>query len=85
MAFGLWNATSTFQRFIDEVVRGLDFMFAYVDDLLVASDIQEHHMKHLSQLFERPSAYNVRIHADKCIFGQGSLEFLGHLIDSNVI
>eukprot|EP00106_Octopus_bimaculoides_P018123 XP_014785565.1 PREDICTED: RNA-directed DNA polymerase homolog [Octopus bimaculoides] len=38
MSFGLRNAMSTFQRFIDEVVRGLDCVFAYVDDLLIASD-----------------------------------------------
>ena len=29
MLFGLRNAASTFQRFIDEVVRGLNFVFAY--------------------------------------------------------
>ena len=85
MSFGLRNAASTFQRFIDEVVRGLDFVFAYVDDLLVASDTEENHIKHLSQLFERLSAFNVRINANKCVFGQNSLEFLGHLIDSNGI
>ena len=27
----------------------------------------------------------MRINADKCVFGQNSLEFLGHLIDSNGI
>ena len=52
MPFGLRNAASTFQRFIDEVVCGLNFVFAYVDDLLVASDTEENHVKYLSQLFE---------------------------------
>ncbi|BHF82688.1 hypothetical protein SprV_0802582700 [Sparganum proliferum] len=32
MPFGLRNATQTFQRFIDQVLRGLDFVYAYVDD-----------------------------------------------------
>ena len=75
MSFDLRNAASTFQRFIDEVVRGLNF----VDG--VASE--ENLVKHLSQLFERLSAHHVRINADKCMFGQNSLEFLGHLINSN--
>ena len=44
MPFGLRNAASTFQRFIDEIVRGLNFVFAYVDDLLVASDTEENHV-----------------------------------------
>ena len=37
MPFGLRNAASTFQRFIDEVVQDLDFVYNYIDDILVAS------------------------------------------------
>ena len=88
MPFGLRNATSSFQRFIDEDVQGMNFVFAYVDDLLVASDTkkkQKKHVKYLSQLFERLSEYHVCINGDKCVFNQNSLEFLGHLIDSNGI
>ena len=75
MPFGLRNAPSTFQRLIDEVVRGLNFVFAYVDDLLVASNTEENHISHLSQHFERLTAYYVRTNADKCVFGQNSLDF----------
>nr|VZI14110.1 unnamed protein product [Spirometra erinaceieuropaei] len=43
MPLGLRNATQTFQRFIDQVLRGLDFVYANIDDLLVAiSDAAEH-------------------------------------------
>ena len=35
MPFGLRNAASTFQRFIDEVVHDLDFVYNYIDDILV--------------------------------------------------
>lgn len=51
MSFGLWNAMSTYQRFIGEVVSGLDFVFTYLDDLLIASDITENPLQHLSKLF----------------------------------
>jgi len=37
MSFGLRNAAQTFQRFIDKVLRDLDFCYAYIDDVLVAS------------------------------------------------
>ena len=85
MPFGIRNAASTFQRFIDEVVRGLDFVFANVNDLLVAGDNEENHIEHLCQLFGRLRAFNVRINTNKCVFGRNSLEFLGHSIDSNEI
>ena len=35
--FGLRNSGQTSQRFIDHVTRGLDFVFVYLDDLLVTS------------------------------------------------
>ena len=36
MPFGLRNAAKTFQRFIDFVLRELDFCYAYIDDILIA-------------------------------------------------
>jgi hypothetical protein len=35
MSFGLRNATQTFQRFMDDVLQGLDFCFAYLNDNLI--------------------------------------------------
>ena len=37
MPFGLKNAAQAFQRLVDTACQGLDFAFAYVDDILVAS------------------------------------------------
>jgi hypothetical protein len=38
MSFGLRNAAQTFQRFMDDILRGLDFCFAYIDDILIFND-----------------------------------------------
>ncbi|CAH8508541.1 unnamed protein product [Dicrocoelium dendriticum] len=85
MPFGLRNAAQTFQRFIDQVLRGLDFVFAYIDDILVASSNDEEHLSHLRLIFERFAQYGVTINVDKCIFGQSCVDFLGHRIDHNGI
>ena len=37
MPFGLKNAAQTFQRLMDTVCRGLDFVFGYLDDILIFS------------------------------------------------
>ena len=47
MSFGLRNAGQTFQRFIDEVLSGLDFCFKYIDDILVFSRSIAEHIEHL--------------------------------------
>nr|VZI06730.1 unnamed protein product [Spirometra erinaceieuropaei] len=85
MPFGLRNATQTFQRFIDQVLRGLDFVYAYIDVLLVASSDAAEHEIHLRQLFERLDSFGVEINAGKCEFGVPSLIFLGHEVNSDGI
>ncbi|XP_035897353.1 uncharacterized protein K02A2.6-like [Anopheles stephensi] len=78
MTFGLRNAAQTFQRLIHEVVRGLDFIFPYIDDLFIASSSPEEHREHLRRLFERLKQYNLAINIAKCEFGRDTLDFLGH-------
>ncbi|BHF71607.1 hypothetical protein SprV_0401466700 [Sparganum proliferum] len=85
MPFGLRNASQTFQRFVDRVLRGLPFVYAYIDDLLVASSTAEEHMEHLATVFDRLPQFGVVLNPSKCVFGVPSLEFLGHLVDSHGI
>ena len=80
MPFGLMNAAQTFQRFIDEVVRGLPFCFAYIDDLLIASPDEASHRQHLHQVFTRLQDYGVQINVGKSELGVSSLTFLGHTV-----
>lgn len=68
MPFGLQKTTSTSQRFIDKIVHGLNFVFPYVDDLLITSDMEQNHLQHLPQLFQWLCAYGVPINPGKCIF-----------------
>ena len=83
--FGLWNAAQTFQRFIDQVLMGLLFCYAYIDDLLIASTSPEEHQEHIRQVFQRLSDYGVIINPTKCQFGTTVLQFLGHHIDRDGI
>ena len=76
--FGLRNSGQTFQRFIDHVTRGLDFVFVYLDDLLVTSPDHKTHKKHLRILFARLAEYGIIIGPEKCQFGTTELSFLGH-------
>ena len=46
MPFGLKNAAQTFQRLMDTVCRGLDFVFVYLDDILIASQSESDHLAH---------------------------------------
>ena len=47
MPFGLRNAAQTFQRFIDQILRGLHFCCTSIDDPLIASSNPDEHKQHL--------------------------------------
>ena len=82
MPFGLRNAAQTFQRFMDEVLRGLNFCYAYIDDVLIASSTAHEHRQHLQQVFQRFREYGVIINPSKCELGVTELTFLGHHLNS---
>ncbi|UYV66459.1 hypothetical protein LAZ67_4001746 [Cordylochernes scorpioides] len=85
MNFGLKNASQTFQRFMDEVTKGLDFVFVYIDDVLIASKNENDHIQHLHTIFKILSDHGLTVNISKSVFGKPSLEFLGHIIDNKGI
>ena len=75
MTFGLRNAGNTFQRYMDRVLSGLDFIFVYLDDVIIASRSEEEHLQHLRILFQRLSDASLVINSEKCVFGVAAVEF----------
>ena len=82
MPFGLRNSGNTYQRYIDQVTRGLPFCFAYVDDVLVASHSFEEHEHYLRLLLDRFKQNGVTLNKEKCEFAVTNLTFLGHHIST---
>ena len=80
MPFGLKNAAQAFQRLMDKVLRGLDFTFVYIDDILVASHSKSEHRAHVRQVLERLQQQGLIINLAKCQFGRQEIDFLGHRI-----
>lgn len=83
MQFGLCNAAQTMQRIVNKALHGLDFIFAYIDDILIASNSTEEHLAHLEIVFTRLKNFNLAINTEKCEFGKSELTFLGHVITKN--
>jgi hypothetical protein len=82
MTFGLRNAGNTFQRRMDRIMAGLDFVFVYLDDIIIGSRSVEEHVLHLRTLFQRLQAAGLVINGEKCVFGIEEVEFLGHHVNA---
>lgn len=83
MPYGLRNAGQTFQRFIDSILRGLDFCYAYLDDILVASETEQQHLEHLRQVFQRLDENGIVINPSKCTLGATTVNFLGYVVNES--
>lgn len=82
MTFGLRNAGQTFQRFVDEMTRDLEFCYCYLDDFLIFSRDLESHHQHLRQLFTRLKEFGMVINPSKCVFGAKEVTFLGCVVSA---
>lgn len=82
MTFGLRNASQTFQRYINSALGDLNFVFVYIDDILIASQSPAEHLEHLKIVFDRLRKFKLRLNVNKCIFGVPEINFLGYVIDS---
>lgn len=82
MPFGLCNAPSAFQAFINEVLFSLidQFVIIYLDDILIYSSDEEQHKIHLSEVFSRLKSAKLFCKISKCQFFCTEIEFLGYLI-----
>ena len=74
MQFGLMNGPTVFQRFMQQVLAGLnpedrsDHVAVYLDDILVFSKNLAEHKQHLHQVFERLENVGLKLNPIKCCF-----------------
>ena len=85
MTFGIRNTSQIFPRYINSALGDLDFVYLYIDDILIASPSLEEHYSHLRTVFERLKKFHLRLNVDKCTFVAEEFEFLGYLVNGEDI
>jgi len=83
MPFGLHSAPATFQRLLDTIL-GPELephVFAYLDDIIIASSTFEDHLRHLTEVFLRLRNVRLRLNPAKCRFCVPELKYLGHIVN----
>jgi len=82
MPMGLANAPSIWQRFIDSILGPYshDFCFAYLDDILIASQTREEHVRHCKLILDVLQRHGLHAKPHKCHWFQEEVEFLGYKI-----
>ena len=85
--FGLRNAPASFQRILDFVLGDLigKHYLVYLDDIVIFSDNQEEHTRHIQQVFERLRKAEFTLNSEKCHFGLSEINLLGFIINEHDI
>lgn len=80
---GIKTAPGIFQQLMDTMLSGVEGSFAFLDDIIITGKDQESHRKNLFATLERIQDYGFHLKLNKCSFGQSSIAYLGHIIDSS--
>ncbi|GJU15110.1 putative reverse transcriptase domain-containing protein [Tanacetum coccineum] len=85
MPFGLTNAPAVFMDLMNRVCKPyLDkFVIVFIDDILIYSINKEEHGEHLKTILNLLRSEKLYAKFSKCDFWLDSVQFLGHVIDSN--
>uniref|UniRef100_A0ABD2WRS1 Reverse transcriptase domain-containing protein n=1 Tax=Trichogramma kaykai TaxID=54128 RepID=A0ABD2WRS1_9HYME len=81
MPFGLRNASQTFQKYVNQALGDLSYVFVYIDDVLFASDSLEQHQQHLDTVLKRLVKFSLQLNLSKCVFTKSKVVFLAHIIN----
>ena len=69
-----------FVKVIKEVIKGLEQVTAYLDDVIVFDSDPTAHVKTIRSLFERLRKHNLKLSPSKARLGATDADFLGHSI-----
>lgn len=82
LPFGVSSAPAIFQRTMENMLRGLTGVQAYLDDVLVA-ERKGDSGSNLKAVLQRFRECGVKIRKDKCSFRKSEVSYLGHKITSD--
>lgn len=86
MPFGLTNAPAVFQALVNDVLRDYlnKFVFVYLDDILIFSDI-ETHIQHVRKVLQKLLDNHLYVKAEKCEFHVSTVSFLGLIVSEGQV
>ncbi len=80
---GITSAPEIFQRTVEEIIAGEEHAVCFFDDILVFSENEEVHEKHMKNTMEKLNSAGIKLNKEKCKFRQQEIDFLGFVINKD--
>lgn len=85
MPFGLMNSPATFNRLMRKLLKGMDHIDSYIDDVLIHTKTWSDHIRILGEFLARLQHANLTVKATKCVFAVPALEYVGHVVSGKSV
>ena len=82
---GLATTSCYYQRLMNEVVAGLPNVFAYLNDIIVMSQVKEQHAQLIDKLSNRLEVHGLVVNKTKWVLCVSSFNFIGHKVSEDGI
>ncbi|XP_077560624.1 uncharacterized protein LOC144175419 [Haemaphysalis longicornis] len=85
MPFGIKTAPAVYARLMRRVFEGVENVYHYFDDVLVATETWPDHIIALKEVFQRIQAAKLTVKPKKCEIGPPTVTFLGHKVGDGMV
>ena len=83
MPFGLVNAGATYNRMMRKLLKNVENVESFVDDILAYSTNWSNHLETLQHLFKALKDAHLTVKLSKCFLGFNQLDYIGHKISED--
>jgi hypothetical protein len=83
--FGLATGAQVLTRLLDQVFQDLkfDFVYHYLDDIVIYSEDFDSHVEHIRLVLERLRQAGLTVKPEKFVLATKEISFLGHLVSAD--
>ena len=85
MPFGLQSSGATLVKCLRKLLRGMDNVHNYVDDILIHTVTWEEHLEVLEKVLDKLRGVGFTVRPTKCEFGLDKIDFLGYQLNQGVM
>lgn len=81
----MFNSLVIFNRFMWKVLKGLDYIDSFVDDIFIYIEIFEEYIVEFKNVFDRLWKVKLIVKLLKCEIVQIRLQYLGYIVGGGMI
>jgi len=83
LPLGIASAPAIFQRAKDSISLSIPKVLCYLDNILITGANKEDYLRNLEKVLSWLHEYGIRVNAAKCVFLQNSVDYRGHVNDTD--